>query len=99
MISHGPRPQVNKDTPIRQDILRAEVLSPMSWSRANPFLGMCRVGTMEPPEFILYCTMRVINNPGLMTLGLETSETGQRCISEDLTKSGISLDSHSDILP
>lgn len=41
-IQDGPRPKAYKNTFFRQ-ILRAERLSPRSWSRSNPFFGMCRV--------------------------------------------------------
>lgn len=89
------RPQVNKGTLTRQDSPRARVLLPGVGQRLTLSSECAAFGKWRPPEFILSCTMRVMNNPGLMTLGTETSETGHRYTSEGLAISGISLDHQS----
>lgn len=89
------RPQVNKGTLTRQDIPRAGVLLPGVGQRLTLSLECAEFGQWRPPEFILYCTVRMMNNPGLMTLGVETSETGHRYTSEGLAISRISLDHQS----
>lgn len=89
------RPQVNKGTLTRQDIPRARVLLPGVGQRLTLPLECAEFGQWRPPEFILSCTMRMMNNPGLMTLSTETSETGHRYTSEGLAISGISLDHQS----
>lgn len=89
------RPQVNKGTLTRQDIPRARMLLPGVGQRLTLSLECAEFGQWRPPEFILSCTMRMMNNPGLMTLSIETSETGHRYTSEGLAISGINLDHQS----
>ena len=89
------RPQVNKGTLTRQDIPRARMLLPGVGQRLTLSLECAEFGQWRPPEFILSCTMRMMNNPGLMTLSIEISETGHRYTSEGLAISGISLDHQS----
>lgn len=86
MMSHGPKPQVNKDTLSGRIFQEFRCYLPGVGQGLNLSLECAGFGQPRPAKLILYYTIAMIKmmmrNSGLIAAATDTNETGHRHSSE-----------------